>query len=485
MSLKQQATKSILWSAIERFSTQGMQFVFTIVIARILVPEDYALVAMLGIFMALSQLLIDSGFGNALIQKQNRSQIDYSTVFYFNFAFSAFIYLLLYISAPFIADFYEQPLLQKVLRIYGLNLIIRSLAIVQQTHLTIHLDFKRQALVSLVAVAVSGIVGVVMAYYDMGVWALVWQALSCSICWVAGLWLLSRWFPVWAFSMQSFRGLFSFGSKLMLADALHTFYVNMYSLVIGKVFPASTLGYFNRAYTLGQFPVQNFTNIFFRVIYPVQCRYQNDDAKFRFIFMAYTKLSSFIIFPLMLGMASLASPLISLLLTDKWLPIVPLLQIICLSMLWDPIRRINCSALDAKGRSDYRLYSEIWKKTAAFIILFASIPFGIEVVCWGLLLYALIDVAIIAVYSRKVTDIGLWWQIKAIFPILALSLVMAFFVYFLTCLIDIRWLQLLAGTCAGILFYIGAAYLMKWKEIRFLWALLVDRKSFNIEELDL
>lgn len=154
-------------------------------------------------------------------------------------------------------------------------------------------------------------------------------------------------------------------------------------------------------------------------------------------------------------------------------------------MLWDPIRRINCSALDAKGRSDYRLYSEIWKKTAAFIILFASIPFGIEVVCWGLLLYALIDVAIIAVYSRKVTDIGLWWQIKAILPILVLSLAMAFFVYFLTCLIDIRWLQLLAGTCAGVLFYIGAAYLMKWKEIRFLWALLVDRKSFNIEELDL
>lgn len=485
MSIKQQTTKSVFWSALERLSTQGMQFVFTIVIARILIPEDYALVAMLGIFMALSQLLIDSGFGNALIQKQNRNQVDYSTVFYFNFAFSSFVYLLLYVSAPCIADFYEQPLLQKILRIYGLNLIIRSLAIVQQADLTINLDFKRQALVSLFAVAISGIIGVAMAYYDMGVWALVWQALSCSICWVLGLWLFSRWFPSWCFSIQSFRELFSFGSKLMLADMLHTFYVNMYSLVIGKVFPAATLGYFNRAYTLGQFPVQNFTNIFFRVIYPIQCRYQDDEKKFRFIFMAYVKVSSFIIFPLMLGMAALASPLVSLLLTDKWLPIVPLLQIICLSMLWDSIRRINCSALDAKGRSDYRLYSEIWKKMAAFAILFSSIPLGIEAVCWGLLLYAFIDVVIIILYSRKVTHIGLWWQIKVIFPTLFLSCVMALLVYLSTYQIAISWLRLLIGVCVGMLFYFGIAYLLKWKEINLLKTLLVNNKSLNIEEVDL
>lgn len=485
MSVKQQTTKSVFWSALERLSTQGMQFVFTIVIARILIPEDYALVAMIGIFMALSQLLIDSGFGNALIQKQNRNQIDYSTVFYFNIVFSAIIYLVLYLLAPCISIFYEQPHLQKILRIYGLNLIIRSLAIVQQADLTINLDFKRQALVSLLAVALSGIVGVAMAYYDMGVWALVWQALSCSICWVIGLWLFSRWLPSWCFSIQSFRELFSFGSKLMLADLLHTFYVNMYSLVIGKVFPAATLGYFNRAYTLGQFPVQNFTNIFFRVIYPIQCRYQDDEKKFRFIFMAYIKVSSFIIFPLMLGMAALASPLVSLLLTEKWLPIVPLLQIICLSMLWDSIRRINCSALDAKGRSDYRLYSEIWKKVAAFAILFSSIPFGIEAVCWGLLLYAFIDVAIIVLYSRKVTKIGLWWQVKVIFPTLFLSCVMALFVYFSTCLIKTSWLQLLIGVCVGMLFYLGITYLLKWKEISLLKILLFDKKTINMQEVDL
>lgn len=485
MSIKQQATKSVFWSAVERLSTQGMQFVFTIVIARILIPEDYALVAMLSIFMALSQLLIDSGFGNALIQKQDRTQVDYSTVFYFNLAFSTFVYLLLYILAPYIADFYEQPLLQKVLRIYGLNLIIRSLAIVQQSHLTILLDFKRQAIVSLVAVAVSGIAGVAMAYYDMGVWTLVWQALICSVCWVAGLWMFSHWFPLWIFSIRSFQSLFSFGSKLMLADMLHTVYTNMYSLVIGKVFPASTLGYFNRAYTLGQFPVQNFTNIFFRVIYPIQCRYQDDEENFCFIFTLYIKISSFILFPLMLGMASLASPLVSLLLTDKWLPMVPMLQIICLSMLWDPVRRINCSALDAKGRSDYRLYSEVWKKVAAFIILFASIPLGIEMVCWGLVLYAVIDVAIIALYSYKVTGIGLWWQMKATFPALILSLVMALLVNFSMRLTGVLWLQLFMGTSIGVLFYAGTAYLMRWKEIHLLKSLLAGKKTFDIEKVKL
>ncbi len=477
MSVKQQAAKGMMWNAIERFSTQGIHFVLTIILARLLSPADYGLVAMLTIFMAVAQTLIDSGFSNALIQKKNRTETDYNTMFYFNIAISFLIYLLLFVSAPWIADFYNQPELVKVTRVYFIYLITNSFGTIQMTRFTIMLDFKKLAYASLISVIVGGCIGVAMAYCGYGVWALVSQAILGNVIWVIIMWILAKWCPGRDISLKSFRSLFSFGSKYMLSNLLHTVYTNMYSLVIGKFFNSSTLGYFNRAYTLGQFPVQNFGNVVQKVLYPIQCRYQDDNERFNQIFVTYLRMSSFILFPLMIGFAALATPVISLLLTEKWLPMVPLLQIICVALMWFPIMQANVSVLDAKGRSGLHLKSEIIKKVLAVLILVLTLPWGIRFVCLGLLLYSLVDMIVIIAFSRRLTHIGYRAHFKILMPALVLSLCMGAVVYGLAYKVDSISIQIIVGIIIGAAFYLLLAYVLKFPEFGIIRSFLKSRNN--------
>lgn len=472
MSVKQQATKSVLWSAIERFSVQGIQFLLSIIIARLLLPTDYGLIAMLSIFMAIAQTFIDSGFANALIQKKNRTEIDYSTAFFFNIAISLFVYLLLYFFSPAIADFYDQEELNAITRIVGLSLLINSFGIVQQAKLTIALNFKRQAIASLTAVIISGLIGVGMAYHGYGAWALVWQSLLNNFLRVGLLWYFSGWVPLFIFSGESFRTLFSFGSKILLSSLLHTIYTNLYTLIIGKRFSAGELGYYNRAFTLAQFPSTNLTNVIVRAVYPIQCRLQDDDEQLRSIFLKYMRMACYLIFPVMIGFSALAKPLISLLLTDKWLPAVPLLQILCIAYMWDPIMKINHNMLNVKGRSDYFLYAEVLKKIVAFSILFLTIPFGVKVMCAGLILYAFADIIIITYYTRKLTGISLLLQIKVLLPVVLLSFSMGGFVYLTTLLVASVWMQIFLGLLVGVSYYVILSYIFDIREIKTLISLV-------------
>lgn len=472
MSVKQQATKSVLWSAIERFSVQGIQFLLSIIIARLLLPTDYGLIAMLSIFMAIAQTFIDSGFANALIQKKNRTETDYSTAFFFNIAISVVLYLLLYLSSPAIADFYHQEELNAITRIVGISLIINSFGIVQQAKLTIALNFKRQAIASLTAVIISGIVGVVMAYRGYGAWALVWQSLLNNFLRVALLWFFSKWVPLFCFSRESFCTLFSFGSKILLSSLLHTIYTNLYTLIIGKKFSAGELGYYNRAFTLAQFPSTNLTNVIVRAVYPIQCRLQDDDEQLRSMFLKYMRMACYLIFPVMIGFCALAEPVVRLLLTDKWLPVVPLLQILCIAYMWDPIMKINHNMLNVKGRSDYFLYAEVLKKIVAFTILFLTIPFGVKIMCAGLILYAFADIIIITYYTRKLTGISLLIQIKVLLPVVLLSFSMGGLVYLTTLLLENVWIQVLLGLLVGVCYYVALSYLLDIKEIKTLTSLI-------------
>ncbi|MEG1372183.1 MAG: lipopolysaccharide biosynthesis protein, partial [Mucinivorans sp.] len=424
MSLKQQATNSVFWSSIERFSVQGIQYVLSILIARQLLPSDYGMIAMLGIFMAVAQTFVDSGFGNALIQKKHRTETDYSTVFYFNIAVAIVLYAILYFCSPFIASFFGEPKLDMVTKVIGLTLIINSIGIVQQTKLTVALDFKRQAYASLVAVMLSGAVGIWMAYNGYGVWTLVWQALLNNILRVALLWCFTIWKPIAVFSIESFRGLFSFGSKLLASQLLHTIYTNLYTLVIGKQFAATELGFFNRASTLAQFPSSNFTNVIVRAVYPIQCKIQDDTAQLNRTFLVYLRMACYVIFPIMIALCVMAEPLIELLLTDKWLPAVPFFQILCLAYMWDPVMKINHNMLNVKGRSDYFLRAEIIKKAVAVLILVATIPFGITVMCLGLIAYSFADMLIIIHFTHRLTQITLAQQTKALGPVILLSATM-------------------------------------------------------------
>lgn len=466
-SLRDKATNGVIWSAIERFSVQGVQFILSIIIARLVAPSEYGLIAMLSIFMAIAQSFIDSGFGNALIQKKDRTDIDYSTVFYFNIAIAVAVYLILFFCSPFIAKFYNEPLLDIVAKWVGLNLIISGLTIVQRAQLTITLDFKRQAKASLSGVIIGGIVGITMAYKGYGVWALVAQTLTSGTINSLLLWTFAKWHPSWVFSMESFKRLFAFGSKLLASGLLHTIYLNLYSLVIGRQYSAADVGYYNRAYSLAQFPSTNITQIITRAIYPIQCEMQDDDERLAATFHQYIRLTCFIIFPLMVGLAAVAKPLILLILTDKWLPAAEPLSILCLAYMWYPVMSINNQILNVKGRSDYFFKAEVIKKVVAITILILTMPYGVNVLCMGILLYNIIDMIIIIIYAKRVITTGFRVQAANIITIFIVTMVMGVAAYILPQYIsDNSNIQLLLGIVVGAVSYIGMSHILKIEESR-------------------
>lgn len=467
-SVKHQAVKGVMWSAIERFSVQGIHFVLTIIIARLILPSEYGLIAMLSIFLAIAQTFVDSGFSNALIQKKDRTEVDFSTIFYFNIFIAFVAYGVLFVSAPSIASFYKEPALTTVTRWVGLSLILNGLSVVQRAKLTVRVDFRTQAKASLVAVIISGLIGVLLAYQGYGVWALVFQTLSSSFLNTLLLWTFAKWLPLWCFSWVSFKSLFSFGSKLLLSGLLHTIYINLYSLVIGRRYSAMDVGFYNRSYQLAGFPSINIVGIITRAIYPLQCEMQDDDERLNASFIQYLRMSCYIIFPLMTVLGVLAEPLVRLLLTDKWLPSAELLSILCFAYMWYPVMVINNQILNVKGRSDYFLRAEIIKKVVAIGILCATLPFGVRVLCWGIVLYNFLDMGIIIYYSRKVISTGYREQVRNIIPLFLLSWGMGISIYLCQLFFDggSSLLQLVLGCVVAFAIYIILSFIFRIREFQ-------------------
>lgn len=472
-SLKNKAVKGTLWSTLERFSVQGIQFVVMIIMARLLTPEDYGLVGMLAIFIAVSQSLIDSGFSQALIRKQDRSEVDNSTVFYFNIGVGIILYFLLFFSAPLIARFYNEPILTPITRAIGLSLVFNSLVVVQRALLTVRLDFKTQAKASLSGAVISGVVGIWMAYAGFGVWAIVWQQISNLAIITVILWILSKWKPVWAYSWKSFRELFGFGSKLLASGLLDTVYRNMYLIVIGKVFKAADLGYYTRAHQFSDFASSNITGIFQRVTYPVLCTIQDDDARLSDVYRRLLRTSAFIIFPLMLGLAAVAKPMVLAFLKEQWLFTTVLLQILCLSQMWYPVHAINLNLLQVKGRSDLFLRLEIIKKVLGVTMLCITLPFGLIAMCWGMLANSIIALIINTHYTGKLIHLGFLAQMHDLLPTLLLSFATGVVVYATVTFIPMHpWLALGVGMVEGAAIYVAAAKFLGFSEFSELVAII-------------
>lgn len=456
MSLKGKTFRGIIWSAIERFSTQGIQFVFGIILARLLTPADYGMIAMLTIFLAISQTFIDSGFGNALIRKTDRTEKDKATVFFFNIFMGLTCYGIIFATAPLIAKFYAIPELALVLRILAINLIIQSFSAIQRLNLTIDLDFKKQAKISLCGVIISGCIGLYFAYNGYGVWSLVVQQLSNTAVQLILFWSLAHWHPICFFSKESFKTMFGFGSKLLASGLLDTIYRNMYDLIIGKVFTSSTLGVYTRASHFAQFPSTNITGIFQRVTYPVLSKLQNDEDKLRTSYLKFLNIASLIVFPLMIELAALAKPLVLFLLTDKWFSVILLLQIICISKMWYPVHAINLNILQVIGRSDLFLKLEVIKKIVGVVILCVTVPMGIVAMCFGQWVSCAFSLIINTYYSGKLLDAGLSKQLKFYIPTLVNSLAMGFLSILATKVVpeDKYFLQILIGAVVGATYYI-------------------------------
>lgn len=471
-SLRSKTVKGVVWSSIERFSTQGVQFLIMIIMARLLTPKDYGLIGMLAIFLAVAQSLIDSGFSQALIRKQDRTDVDNSTVFYFNIVVSSALYLILFIAAPFVADFYNQPELTSVMRVVCLGVILNSLAVVQRALLTVRIDFKTQAKASLSAAVISGCIGIVLAYCGFGVWSLVVQQLLNLSVNTLLLWIFSKWRPIAVFSWKSFHELFAFGSKLLASGLLDTLYRNIYPIVIGKLFSASSLGHYTRAHQFSEFPSSNVTGIIQRVTYPILCGIQDETERLEAVYRKFLKLSAFIIFPLMIGMSAVARPFIDIVLGKQWGFCGQLLQIICFAMMWYPIHAINLNLLQVKGRSDLFLRLEIIKKILGITVLCITAPFGLVVMCYGQIFNSIVALVINTYYTGKLINVGFIRQMKDLLPTILLSLIMFWAILLVDGFIETNMYRLVIGVLVGIIVYASGSYIFKFKELQTLFSLI-------------
>lgn len=475
-NLKEKTISGVIWNAIGRFSTQGMSFVFTMLIARMLMPEDYGVVAMLGIFMAIAGTFIDSGFANALIRKPDRTETDMATVFYFNIAVALFFYIVLWFAAPYIAEFYEQPLLLPITRIVALNFVIGSFGSVAGLQFTFRLDFKTPAKLGVVNCIFNGTLTLFLAYKGYGVWALVWSGIVGNIFNVLLLYIVVRWKPLWTFSWKSFREMFSYGSKLLASALLDTTYNNIYPIVIGKIYSAATLGVYGRASNLAQFPSSNITSILQSVTFPVLSTIQNEDNRLVDAYRRFITMSAFVVFPLMVGLAAVADPFIRLTLTDKWEGAIYLLQIICFALMWYPVHAINLNVLQVKGRSDYFLKLEVIKKVQGILILCITVPMGIVAMCYGKVIGTFIALIWNTYYSKRIIGYGYFQQMRDLLPILFHAFVMGLLAWGTVQLMPNLWLQLIGGILVGGTYYIIGAYLLKFRELDEIISIIKSRK---------
>ena len=428
-SLRHKTIHGVGWSFIDNISNSGITFLVGLVLARLLTPEEYGIMAMIAIFIAISNSIIDSGFSNALIRKTRIERVDYNTVFYFNLTVSILIYVLLHLAAPAISVFFKEPVLLAVIRVIGWALIINALAIIPRTQFVRNVDFKTQTKVSLISSISSGVIGIGMALGGMGVWSLVGQQLSRQFLNTLFLWVYSKWHPVWEFSTESFKELFGFGSKLLLSGLLNTIYKNIYYIVIGRFYTSAQLGQYTRAEQFNMIFSSNLTSVVQRVSYPVLSSIQEEPERLREAYRKVIKITMLITFACMLGLAAVAKPLILILIGEKWLPAVYFLQIICFSGMLYPLHAINLNILQVKGRSDLFLKLEIIKKIIAVGPIVMGIIYGIECMLWGGVLISFIAYFLNSYYSANLINYPTSEQIKDILPTFLTSFVVAVFMW--------------------------------------------------------
>ncbi len=452
-SLEKQTLKGVSWSAVERISFQGITFIIQIVLARHLTPNDYGVVAMLAIFLQIAQVFIDSGFANALIKKQDCTESDFSTVFFYNLGIAILLYVILFFLAPGVAGFYNTPLLVPLLRVLSLTLIFNALSIVQQTILVKKVDFKSQSIVTFSSALISGAIGIYYACNGLGPWALVIQQLSNSILRSILYFIVVRWSPGLVFSANSFRYVFDFGSKLLVSTLIDVAYKNLYKLIIGKKFLDSDLGYYTKSEEFATFPSSNAANIISRVSFPILSKIQDDDERLSRTYRSIIGYSSWLIFPMMIGLLAVSEPFVLTFLKESWSGMVPILRILCLDWMLDFLCVINLNLLFVKGRTDLVLKLQVVKKIIALGILFLSIPFGLVGMCWGRVIYSVIAVCINTYYTKRLIGLGLGKQMRDIIPYIVASAIMGVAVYWVSSLTTSNVMNLIFGIALGIIVY--------------------------------
>lgn len=475
--LKQKTVKGLAWNTIQNFTNHGVEFLLMLFMARLLGPKEYGLIGLTSVFIAISSTFVNSGFSSALIRKKDCTNDDFSTVFIFNLFVSVVCYLILFIIAPYVGDFYNEPVLCPILRVLGLMLITQAFCAVQNTILTKNIDFKKKTKITVSKNIISGLLGLLFAFLGFGVWALVIQSLTASILFSIMLWSKTEWYPNMHFSMKSFKELFGYGSKLLISSLINTTYGQIYPIVIGKFFSAATLGNFSRARHWGSLGSKNLTAILGGVTFPVLAKVQDDDKRLENIYRRLIRTSCFIIFPIMIGMSAVAYPLTLVFIGEKWEFSAYLLQILCFSMMWYPVHALNLNLLQVKGRSDLFLKLEIIKKIVGICILCISVPMGIVAMCYFNILSSMIALIINTYYTGKLINVGFLKQMRDIAPTLILSLIMWVVVLSTIQFIPNKYIQLSVGILIGSAIYLAGSHFFKYPELKEVFVIYQDFKN--------
>lgn len=458
---QEKVLSSLLWKLLERSGTQGIQFIVQIVLARILLPTDYGTIALIAIFITIANVFVQSGFNTALIQKKDATEDDFSSVFYLTLLIATLLYILIFFTAPYIAHFYQIPELKSVLRVLSITLFFGAFNSIQNAVIARRMDFKKLFTSSLGAIILSGITGIVLAYAGLGVWALVVQQLVNQLAVTVILWFTVNWRPKLIFSFERIKVLFSYGWKLLLSSLIDTLYMNLRSLIVGKIYSPSMLGYYNRGDQFPQLIVSNINGSIQSVMLPTLSSEQDNKQKVKELVRRSIVTSSFLLFPIMIGLAVVGEPLIKIILTDKWLPCVPFMQIFCLSYALWPIHTANLQAINALGRSDIFLKLEIIKKTMGIVILVISMFFGVYAIAIGTLVSGIISTFINSHPNLKLLNYSYKEQIKDIMPSLLISIIMGVIVYSILFLNLSSYITLLIQVLVGVIVYIELAKLFK------------------------
>lgn len=454
-SVKNKFFSGIIWSFIQHFAVRVAGFVFTILLTRTLNPGDYGLIGMLTIFMTISDVFISSGFGGALIQKKNCNDDDFSTAFYFNVAVAIGIYIILFFSAPLIADFYHEPQLIILTRVLSLSFVFNSFNIVQDAKLNKAMNFKPLAIINLTCTVLSGTIGVTMALCGFGVWALVAQGLSTSVLRVFIFPIFTRWHPNRPFSVESFKQLWNFGSRMIVTGVIAVIVRNLSNILIGRYYDKDKVGLFSRAQSLAQIPSETLFSVLYSVTYPAFCECQDDRDRWLGVYRKVLFNTVLIVCPISILLALLAKPIVIILLTEKWAACIPIFQALLLARMLVPIGATHTSLLRSSGNTT--LYMKLYFITGplSLVAVAAAIPFGVVAMAWATLIGEMFAYTIPAfVIGRKYgySLIEQLWDWRKIF----LSLfIMTGAVYLITCFISGNWLSLIIGGIVGVLVYLA------------------------------
>lgn len=478
-NLKNKAVRGIAWNAFEKVGVYSISFIIGVILARILMPADYGLIGMLTIFFAFSELFVRSGFSEALIQKKERTDVDYSTVFYFNVVVAIIFYLILFLSAPWIAKFYNAPKLVSLTRVLSLNIVINSLALVPQTRLTINLDFKSQAKISFISVILSGPAGIIAAYNGFGVWALVIQNILNYLIRAVLLFYFNNWKPLFVFNYSVFRQLFGFSSKLLGAGIIATIFNNIYTLIIGKVLSAKDLGYYTRARQYPELLSNTISNVLKGVTFPILSSLQEERERMVYVYGKIMRIVVFFVIPALTLLALISEPFIRLLLTEKWLPAVSLLQWLCFARIVTPISALNMNILNAIGRSDLFLRVDLSKIPIALTALIITVPMGLEAIVIGHFITTLINFFINTYYPGKLFGFGAVRQLREMAKVIIATIGMALVVYGVMTLLQKDIVKLLVSIPLAVIIYLSVCYFLKMSELQEVFEMLKSIKEKN------